>query len=364
MNILHITNGLSEGGVETLLYSFSRYLVKKGHVVSILVLNSKEIDQKERFENAGVKIIVGKYNPYNLLNILLIKKYIAENDIVHVHLFPGQLFTVIANILLRKKRKSLITTEHNTWNYRRKYVMLRFLDRWFYKRYSYIIAISSDTSIALKGWLADKCLSDRIITINNGVELFAAPAINIKDVACSEDDFVLTMVARFNAQKEQDTLIKALTFLPLNVHVVFVGTGETLEYNKQLAIKYGVNERIYFAGHREDVSSILKISQVGVLCSNWEGFGLAVVEYMLAGLPVIATDVPGLSSIVGWNKLLYEKGNPNDLAKKILALMTNASFYEQAREYCMNRAHNFSIERMSIEYLSVYYSLLGKNSCS
>lgn len=74
MTILHITNGLSEGGVETLLYFFSKYLIARGHSVSILVLKRNEISLKSKFENAGIDVIVGKYkSSYNVLNVFTIK---------------------------------------------------------------------------------------------------------------------------------------------------------------------------------------------------------------------------------------------------------------------------------------------------
>lgn len=357
MTILHITNGLSEGGVETLLYSFSKYLINKGHNVSILVLNGKAINLKEKFEKVGVHIIVGKYRPYNILNIYLIRKYISKYDIVHVHLFPGQLFVAIANWTLGK-RKRIITTEHNTWNHRRKYTVFRSLDRWFYRQYRYIIGISEDTSAALRAWLNDEKIFDRILTVNNGVELCETPKVEIGTFGYTSQDFILTMVARFNEQKSQETLIRALTILPNNVCVIFVGTGETLESNKQLAKKLGVNDRVNFAGYRDDISSILRISHVGILCTNWEGFGLSIVEYMLEGIPVIATNVIGVSQIVGWNSLLYEKGNFYELANKIKKLMNDPSYYAQVSQYCLNRSKYFSIEKMSSEYLTIYSSIV------
>ena len=79
MNILYITNGLSEGGVETLLYDLSIRLIAKGNQVAILVLNRNEIALKEFFKVAGVKIIVGKYDTCrDIRNIFLIKSWIVK----------------------------------------------------------------------------------------------------------------------------------------------------------------------------------------------------------------------------------------------------------------------------------------------
>ncbi len=302
-------------------------------------------------------VIVGKYkSSYNVLNVFTIKKYLRKYDIVHIHLFPVQFYVGIANYLLGCNKRVLITTEHNTWNNRRQHDFYRYIDRWLYRQYDYIVGISNDTSIALKEWLNDENISNNITTINNGVELATQSIknINIAEFNCIESDIILTMIARFNIQKDQETLIRALTYLPSNVHVIFVGSGETLEYNQNLTRSLGLESRIYFAGFRDDIPSILKISHIGILCSNWEGFGLSVVEYMLAGLPVVASNIPGVGNIVGWDELLYTPKDPVELANKILRIITDCSFYVKAQKYCIERAKDFSMEKMTTQYLSIY----------
>ena len=78
---------------------------------------------------------------------------------------------------------------------------------------------------------------------------------------------------------------------------------------------------ILFLSVREDAISILKASDIVVMSSNFEGFGLAAVEGMAAGKPVIASDVEGLSNIVEGAGLLFEPHNEKDLAAKIRLLM-------------------------------------------
>lgn len=361
MKILHITNGLSEGGVENLLYFFSKALLKKGHSVTVLVLARNEVNLKVKFEKSGIRVIVGKYeNIYNILNIPFIKRNLEDYDIVHAHLFPVQFYVVLANMLLGHNRRVLITTEHNTWNNRRKYQCIRYLDRWFYNQYEYIIGISDDTSVELNRWLINERLKSKIVTINNGVEQVgdSTKELSIEDFNCSIGDFILVMVARFDSQKDQETLINALTFLPQNVHVIFVGSGETLAFNRALVSKLKLDNRVFFAGYRSDVPSILKIAHLGVLCSNWEGFGLSIVEYMIAGLPVIASNVLGLGSVVGWDELLYTPKDHRELANKILHLMNDEDYYNIVKEYCMNRCQYFTVDRMADEYLLIYRKVM------
>ena len=72
--------------------------------------------------------------------------------------------------------------------------------------------------------------------------------------------FMITMTARFFSQKDQPTLIRALSLLPSDIHVVFVGSGESIFECKALATELGLSERIHFLGRRTDVNRILKTS--------------------------------------------------------------------------------------------------------
>ena len=121
-------------------------------------------------------------------------------------------------------------------------------------------------------------------------------------------------------QKDQKTLIKALALLPDDFYVLFVGDGPLLDEYQKLAQYYNLSKRILFLSVREDAISILKASDIVVMSSNFEGFGLAAVEGMAAGKPVIASDVEGLSNIVEGAGLLFEPHNEKDLAAKVREL--------------------------------------------
>ena len=365
MNILYITNGLSEGGVETLLYDLSIRLIAKGNQVAILVLNRNEIALKEFFKVAGVKIIVGKYDTCrDIRNIFLIKSLISNYDVIHSHLYPTQLYVVLANMLLFKGKKQLITTEHNVYNHRRDYPWFRIFDRWMYKKYTYIVGIEKNTSKALYEWIGRDWANNKIQTITNGIDILkyrAAKRISRQELGIADSNIVLIMVARFNAQKDQETVIRSLLLLPDNVHVLFIGTGETLSQMQQLTICLSLCNRVHFLGHRSDVANILKICDVGILSSHWEGFGLVAVEYMASGLPVLASNVKGLNDVVGCERLLFEVGNQNDLAQKIMNLVADKNYCQQIKIYCSQRADKFSIDQTVENYIALYTKAVDDN---
>lgn len=357
-----ITNALSEGGVESMLLDLCQSLVNTYHYeVAILVLNKEKVELRTCFENVGVKIWVGRYkNIYNPLNILLIKRYLQWGDIVHVHLYPCQLYVILSKLLfLLRKNIPYITTEHSTFNNRRKYFFFRRLDKFMYSQYSKIICVSQQAEINLRNWLGENIVN--IETINNGINIdkfrYANNALN-EHIRVLNSIQYLVMVGRLEYPKDQMTVIKAMDYLPSTIHLLLVGSGRNMQKCEILAEKCGVADRVHFLGNCKDVASILKGCKIGILSTDWDGFGLVAVEYMAAGIPVIASDVEGLKDVVGNQKLLFKSRNFKELADKILLLLTDSNIYQKAKEYCSSRALSYSMQTMIKKYVYIYQSVL------
>lgn len=111
-------------------------------------------------------------------------------------------------------------------------------------------------------------------------------------------------------------------------------------------------------GVRDDVPGLLKSASIAVMSSHWEGFGLAAAEAMAAGMPVIASDVDGLSEVVQGAGVLFEHGNERQLAHKILQLESDRGLYDRVAARCMERAAGFDIAQMVRGYDRLYRSLL------
>lgn len=364
MKILHIINSLSEGGVESLLYDLSSYTVKDGHQVDILVLNKNEIALKDQFTKQGIKILIGKYNnPYNIKNIITIRKAIKNYSIIHVHHFPCQLYAAIAysSILTLKNRAVFLTTEHSTYNNRRKFFALKFLDRFFYKKYDRIICISNQTENELRKWLSLPSLEKKIITIQNGIniEKFANAQNTLNNIIdTSSDNNYIAMVGRFAPPKDQITLIKALKYCPENTHLIFIGSGKTLEKCKSEAVKDNLSNRIHFIGNSTNVAGILKGCKIGVLSTRWEGFGLVAAEYMAAGIPAVVSNVEGLNEVIKDDDLLFNPGDYKQLSFILNNLLSNPYLYELKVKSCKDNVLKFSVNNMSDEYIKTYSELL------
>ncbi|HIT88882.1 MAG TPA: glycosyltransferase [Candidatus Merdenecus merdavium] len=357
MKIIHVTTSLSiPNGVAKLLLYLIPYQKQAGHSVDIAILMDFDSSYKCNMQEIGCQVFPLKGEKlfrFNPLIILRLKKIICNYDIVHVHLFPSLYWVAFTKLLFPSNCK-IIFTEHNFSNNRIGKKWLNHLEQFIYKRYNRIIAISEPVAEMLRTHTKSK---GKIITVENGIDLSCfdiAVAISRKEMNIPDGAVLITQVARFMYEKDQRTVLRALALLPENYHVLLVGDGFLLEEHKQMAQQMAIAHRVHFLGLRIDVPSILKASDVVVVSSIIEGFGLVAVEGMAAGKPVVASDVPGLAEVVKGAGILFKVQDEKALAEHIYNLITNKSLYEQVSSHCLKRSRKYSIAYMAIKYESIY----------
>ena len=214
MRILHIITSLNIGGAEKLMVDLLPRLKEKGVDVEILLLVGKKTMFYEQLEKNGVKIhtFSEQGNVYNPKHLFSLYRFLKKNkfDIIHTHNTAPQIFAAIASILLPLK---LVTTEHSTDNRRRDLRWYKIIDKWMYDRYSRVISISDAAHNNLISYLGIKNTTRKFSVVYNGVDVDKyANAVGTH--ANDSQKKIVTMVAGFRYQKDQDTLIKACSLLP------------------------------------------------------------------------------------------------------------------------------------------------------
>lgn len=354
MKIIHVINDLSGGGAEKLVYEFASFQHKEGHdVVVILLMPSCNNIYDRYLVNSGVKVIYLNAKKYSLKTILKLRRSLKTimPDIIHSHLFPSLYYVVLATLGLNIK---LVTTEHSTSNFRLRNKVFKLFEKFIYSYYDTVVAISNGVKDVYLTYLPG--FRQKIIKIENGIDLklFKNYNLNKAYLGIQENKFIITMVARFSSAKDQNTLVRSLVLLPESICLVLVGIGVKLDSCKKLAEELQLSHRIKFLGFRTDVPEILSISDVVVLSSFWEGFGLSAVEGMASGKPVIATDIEGLKDIVKDFGCLFEVGDYLALSKYILKLFRDVDYYNLVSTRCKLRARDFDISLTNSSYISLY----------
>lgn len=348
MKILHVITSLRTGGAEKLMVDLLPRLRDLGNDVELLLFDGTRTPFYEGLENLGIKIhtlSIGG-NVYNPLNIIRLFKYLKKYDIVHTHNTACQLYVAVCSLLC-----SVVyyTTEHNTTNRRRDWWWYKPIDKWMYTRYNKTICISDQTLKNIEKYIGKH---NRNIVIYNGVNLdkYRKP---IKDIT-NNQEFIISMVAGFRYQKDQDSLIKAIALLPNNYKLWLIGDGERRNILENLVKELGIEEKVKFWGIRNDIPLLLEQTNIVVLSSHWEGLSLSSIEGMASGRPFIASDVDGLREIVTGYGILFPHGDEKTLAHEIKSLCENPERYKQIAIACQAKAKQYDINIMAKKYNKIY----------
>lgn len=233
--------------------------------------------------------------------------------------------------------------------------LIRILNRLFARRTDYCVGVSAATrDVAMRGYHVP---ADRIQVIHNGIPLDRVRGIPAdarqrqRDaVALPADARLIAMVARLHAIKGPLPMIRMLPKILSrcgDATLLMVGDGPEREACEALAAELGLGARVRFLGHRSDVPEILAAADLVVMPSVSEGLGLAAMEAIAAGRPVVAYAVGGLPEVIrdGVDGLCVPAGDESAFAAAVADLLADdarrqrfgASAYEGAERFSLNR---------------------------
>ncbi|MFD1359100.1 glycosyltransferase family 4 protein [Fictibacillus halophilus] len=366
MKILFVITKSEWGGAQSHLYELVKDLKSRKHVPVVIVGEDGEL--KERLEKINVRVIILKslireVRPIkDVISIIKLKSFIKRinPDLIHLHSSKAGL---IGRISGRLVRKPIIFTAHG-WAFtegtssskRGIYILVeRFVGGFTDK----IICVSEfDRQIAIKNNVAPE---GRLITVHNGVE-------NIKSITHkkkSPNNIVpkIIMVARFSPQKDYKTLVEALSKVEGKYEVLLVGEGELLSETQSYVRELNLTDKVHFLGMRKDIPELLDSSDIFVLSTNYEGLPLSIIEAMSKKLPVIATDVGGVSELIEQNLtgILVKNRDANGLAENIDFLIKNPKKrVEMGNAGFQKYSTEFSLQNMLTKTHEIYTNILYK----
>lgn len=177
-------------------------------------------------------------------------------------------------------------------------------------------------------------------------------------VGATSDDVVVTNVSALRHPKGMHDFVSAaiqLCKLRRNVVFVLVGDGPQREELYKLVSEVGAQVRIYFAGAQQQIAPWLSASDIGVLSSEAEGFSNSILEYMAAGLAIVATDVGGNAEALQGTGILVSPRNVDELRTAILKLVDNAQLRTEFGMSGLQRAVSAYALPAAREKLLAYY---------
>ena len=355
MRVLQIIDSLNLGGAEVMLTAMAPRFRTRGVACDVVVLLRTSSPLEPAFQEQNVILrytnVTKLYSPRQIFSLA---KLMHGYDIIHVHLFPAQVWAILAAVCSHSN-VPLVSTEHNTWNNRRDWPLRRF-DQWMYSYYKQIACNSEATAEELVRWCPN--IATRIRVIPNGIPIRAfedAEPIELPNIP--SDAARIIFVGRFDPQKDHATILRALPSV-LNAHLLLVGDGPLRPQLQEMAHSLGIADRITFLGRRNDIPGLLKASHLYVHSTTSDGFGIAACEAMAAGLPVLASDVPGLAQLVLGAGILFPVGDDKALARHLTTLIESPELRSEMSQASVRRARQFSIEHTVDGCIRMYESVL------
>lgn len=273
--------------------------------------------------------------------------------IVHAHLtWPLYHLALMRHVI----NGPMVFTEHSTHNQRREYPLFRHVERWAYRRYDRLVAISEGAREALAVWLRDLDLSARMVTIDNGSRMLP---YTVREARLG-GSVRLVSVGSLKAHKGFDVVLRSVERLGERVEsYTILGEGPERRRLEDLVIKLGLQQKVRMPGYCDDVTSVLCEADLGVIPSRWEGFGLVAVEALSTGLPLVASDVAGLRELVGGCDavMLSPPGDAAALERRIQYAVHHLVGSRDVAEAARMRAEQFTVDAMVARYADLYKSL-------
>jgi glycosyltransferase involved in cell wall biosynthesis len=205
---------------------------------------------------------------------------------------------------------------------------------------------------------------DRICIIENAVDLSRFRGIDgcavRAELGLSREKLVVS-VARLDEEKGGSVLLRAMSLLDGDAHLALVGEGERERAWRELAASLGIAQRVHFLGLRNDVEQVLAASDVVVVPSQWqEAFGLAVVEGMAAGKPVVVTQSGAMPAIVEDAGLVVPRHDAVAMAEALQRVLADETLARRLAVRARRRAEErYGMDRYVDSTLEVYRRLLA-----
>lgn len=368
------------GGSGVIAAEIGMALAKRGHKVHFIAYDiPRRIDRftKNIFfhevEMRDYPLFVHPPYPLSLASKIVEVSTFEKLDILHVHYaVPHATSAYLAKQMLADKAPKIITTLHGTD------ITLVGSDRSYLPIVRFSIEQSDGVTVPshyLRHATYDKInLSTEkpIEVIYNFIDTDLYAPIN-PNISCSlysflnrctKSDRILVHTSNFRPVKRVGDVIKIFNNVNKTIpsHLILIGDGPDRTAAENLARELGIFERVSFLGKLENFVEILQQSDLFLLPSENESFGLAALEAMSCGIPVIASNTQGIPELVtsGKDGFLSNVGNVEEMSANAIKLLSDnklwSTFSKAARQTAVEK---FKLENIIKQYEDYYYSKLN-----
>lgn len=353
MKVLQLIDSLHAGGAERVAVNFANSLANE--IDESFICTTREEGLLKQSINANVKyLFLNKSKAIDLKAIFKLNKFINNNkiDIIHAHSSSFFLATIIKYF---NKRIKIVWHDHygnSEFLESRKSNVLLFCSKYF----SHVFSVNRN----LEAWAKKYLKIDEVSYLPNfAVKSTVKPETNLLGVSGKR----IVSLANLRPQKDHITLLNAFSevvqkYPDWTLHCV--GKDFNDEYSSNLKEKIktlNLSNNVYLYGSKPDISNILSQCQIGILSSKSEGLPIALLEYGLSGLAVIATKVGECGEVIGSddNGILIEPENVLELKNACFTLIENDQMrIEFGNKFNLKVVKEYSAQAALKKVLKVY----------
>jgi glycosyltransferase involved in cell wall biosynthesis len=349
-------------GAEAVILNMSRALNETGHSSVLGVFSNSanpnlqlhEVATKEGIESHVIscKGQIDLSVPKSIRELAISTKA----DLVHAHGYKGDIYNYFA---MRGSSTPFVSTCHTWYDNNPVVTFYGKADRLVLRGYDAVVAVSDEVKQRL---LKAGVREERIHMVRNGIDLrpFDNASPSLPAALLPDHPPIVGLIGRLSIEKGVDIFLQAaarvLAVLPSTQFVV-VGEGPDRDKLEALIDQLKIRENVSMLGRRNDMPSVYASLNIMVSASRNEGLPIAILEGMASGLPIIATPVGDVPSVIhdGLTGLMVPPENPESLASQIVDLLRNPARQQQLGAAARKLIEDdFSAARMAADYLSIY----------
>jgi glycosyltransferase involved in cell wall biosynthesis len=311
------------GGAQRILYELIRDFGEKGFEIIVFAPDGPLIDL---LKNNNWNFVLVRYTNFRFYLDLFTVFRRKDLIVINTHLAAMSVFFGLFNFFFSRR---IISTLHNQIVHEK----LTRLQIFFYPKVYYLLSKLVDRIIVNSSFMKEHLINlakverNAIEVIPNGIS--ADQFLNYTGGVISNDGkFIVTFIGRLSKEKGVDIFIRSLVYLNRSLPIEFwiIGDGPMEQYLKEIIREIEIDEsRVKFKGFVADIRSYIKSSDIVVLPSRNEAFGVVILEAFAFRKTVIASDVGGIPEIIddGMTGLLFRDGNSEHLALLIESMYQN-----------------------------------------
>ncbi|CQR46674.1 D-inositol 3-phosphate glycosyltransferase [Paraliobacillus sp. PM-2] len=372
MKKIGITCYPSVGGSGIVATELGKFLAKQGHeihfITSSVPFRLNNLYSNIYFHEVEVNHYpVFQYPPYDLALANKMAEVIdtEELDILHVHYaIPHAICAILAKEMANREVK-IVTTLHGTD------ITVLGIDNSLKKMIKYgieksdaVTAVSHSLVKQTKDMLAVEKPINVVYNFIDTEEYYRHPNNDLrKQYNIQSNEKVIIHISNFRKVKRIQDVIYA--FQRINQHLpsklLLIGDGPEYSEMYQLVHKLGLENNVLFLGKQNNIAELLSISDLKLLLSEKESFGLVMIEAMACGVPCIGTNVGGIPEVIeeGKNGYIMEIGDIKSLVDKAISLLSDEEKWKSFSNGALQHVNqHFSAEHIVKQYESIYQELL------